>query len=261
MLIRDDRHFFAHLAETDLKDNQRLAESYQQHPLRLVAVIIADVFMDTDIDELARSLDRRLTAPGYNQGENRQRVRDLLRRAQSKSGGREALGAIHFFQPGEGRKYLGGGHELDMPSGVERVGLLLYQFAPGMVMAALVVAAPPDLAATVFARHHDSPVQLTRTGHKWQMVEAAKTRELELRLREFATMNLLPSAHGLLGAKRFPAGTLVVWSGEKYPSADDRDASDVTRVLGIENWFLWWEGDNRRLYPGVPVTDDRRDRG
>jgi hypothetical protein len=74
-------------------------------------------------------------------------------------------------------------------------------------------------------------------------------------------MNLLPSAHGLLGAKRFPAGTLVVWSGEKYPSADDRDASDVTRVLGIENWFLWWEGDNRRLYPGVPVTDDRRDRG
>jgi hypothetical protein len=111
----------------------RVLPSY--NPLRLVAVVIGDVFMDTDIRRLWQSLDRRL-APDANLREDRQHVQDFLRRAQSKAGGRESLGAIHFYPPGEGRKYIPGGHEIRMPVGVERVGLLLYQFAPGMVWGA-----------------------------------------------------------------------------------------------------------------------------
>src|SRR5712692_4069502 len=261
LMIESNRHFITHLAETDPRDNRRLAESYRQHPLRLVAVVIGDVFMDTDIRRLWQSLDRRL-APDANLREDRQHVQDFLRRAQSKAGGRESLGAIHFYPPGEGRKYIPGGHEIRMPVGVERVGLLLYQFAPGMVMAATVAALPSDLAASVFATHHASPVQKTRGyGVSFQFVETAKTRELERRLREVADIGLLPAGTGLLANNRFPAGTLVVWCAESYPSDDDVTARDVTRVLGIETWGPWWEGNDRRLYPGVPIDrgahDDR----
>ena len=257
-MIESNRHFIAHLAETGPRDNRRLAESYRQHPLRLVAVVIGDVFMDTDIRRLWQSLDRRL-APDANFRDDRQHVQDFLRRAQSKAGGRESLGAIHFYPPGEGRKYIPGGHEIRMPVGVERVGLLLYQFAPGMVMAATVAALP---SASVFATHHASPVQKTRRyGVSFQFVETAKTRELERRLREVVDIGLLPAGTGLLAINRFPAGTLVVWCAESYPSDDDVTARDVTRVLGIETWGPWWEGNDRRLYPGVPIDrgahDDR----
>src|SRR5438105_5453296 len=161
MMIESNRRLLEHTAETDPKENKRLAESYRQYPLRLVAVVIADVFMDTDIGQLARSLDLHL-ARDVNLRDDRQRVRDFLRRAESKAGGREGLGAIHFYRPGEGGKYLGGGHELPMPAEVESVGLLLYQFAPGMVMAAMVAAARAELAASIFAAHHKSPVRKTR---------------------------------------------------------------------------------------------------
>ncbi len=254
MRISDDRYWVKHLAETDVKDNQRLRESYKQHPLRLVAVVIADIFMDTDIDKFARLLDRRLKAPGYDQRRHRAQVRDMLRRARSKAGGREGLGAINFAGPGEGRKYLGGAHEIRLPRGVERVALFLDQFAPGIVMGAVVVAAQPDIAASVFERHHPSPVRRTKDGLSWEMVEAAKTRDLETRLREIAAIDLLPRGAGLLRDRRFPDGTLVAWSGEKFPSDDGLAARDVTRVLGIESWE-WWEGDGRRVYSGAPVAD------
>lgn len=253
MRISDDRYWVKHLAETDVKDNQRLAESFRQHPLRLVAVVIADIFMDTDIDKLARLLDRRLKAPGYDQRRHRAQVGNMLRRARSKAGGREGLGAINFAGPGEGRKYLGGAHEIRLPHGVERVGLLLDQFAPGIVMGAEVIAAQPGIAASVFERHHPSPVRRTKDGLSWEMVEAAKTRDLETRLREIAAIDLLPRGAGLLRDRRFPDGTLVVWSGEKFPSDDGLAAHDVTRVLGIESWE-WWEGDGRRVYSGAPVA-------
>jgi hypothetical protein len=254
MRISDDRYWVGHIAETDVKDNQRLAESYKQHPLRLVAVVVADIFMDTDIDKLARSIDPRLKAPGHDQRKHRAQVCDMLRRARSKAGGREGLGAIHFARSGEGRKYLGGAHEIRLPPGVERVGLLLYQFAPGMVMAASVAGAAPDLAASVFERHHPSPVRRTRSGISWEVVETAKTRDLETRLREIVAIDLLPRGAGLLRDRRFPDGTLVVWSGDEFPSDDDIAARDVTRVLGIEAW-QWWEADGRRFYSGAPVAD------
>jgi hypothetical protein len=253
MRISDDRYWIKHLAETDVKDNQRLAESFKQHPLRLVAVVVADIFMDTDIDKLARLLDRRLKAPGYDQRRHRAQVGNMLRRARSKAGGREGLGVINFAGPGEGRKYLGGAHEIRLPLGVERVGLLLDQFAPGIVMAAEVIAAQPGIAASVFERHHPSPVRRTKDGLSWEMVEAAKTRDLETRLREIAAIDLLPTEAGLLRDRRFPDGTLVVWSGEKFPSDEGRAAHDITRVLGIASWE-WWEGDGRRVYSGAPVA-------
>ena len=86
------------------------------------------------------------------------------------------------------------------------------------------------------------------------MVEAAKTHDLEARLREITTIDLLPRKAGLLRDRRFPDGTLVVWSGEKFPSDDGLTARDVTRVLGIQSWE-WWEGDRRRVYSGAPVAD------
>jgi hypothetical protein len=258
MRIADDRDFVQHMAESDVKDNHRLAESYDQHPLRLVAVVVADIFIDTDIGQLARALDGRLKAPGYDQSSRRTRVRDMLRRAQSKGGGREALGAIHFVRPGQGRAYLGGAHEIRLPLGVDRVGLLLYQFAPGMVMGAMVIAEQSDLAASVFGRHHDSPMRRIKAGHSWEVLETAKTRDLETRLREIAAIDLLPSQTGLLRNRRFPDGTLMVWLAEKFPSDDDQAANDVTRVLGIETW-QWWEGDSRRIYSGVPSANGRGD--
>lgn len=97
---------------------------------------------------------------------------------------------INFAGPGEGRKYLGGAHEIRLPLGVERVGLLLDQFAPGIVMAAEVIAAQPGIAASVFERHHPSPVRRTKDGLSWEMVEAAKTSDLETRLREIAAIDL-----------------------------------------------------------------------
>jgi hypothetical protein len=251
-MLKDNREFIAHFAETDPKENQRLAESYRRHPFRFVAVVIADVFMDADIGQLWRSLDRHL-APDRNLRTDRQRVRDFLRRSESKAGGMESPGVVHFYRPGEGAKYIGGAQELQMPTGVERVGLLLFQFAPGMVMAASVAALEPELAASVFAAHHNSPVEKTRGyGLSFKFVETAKTRDLERRLREVADIDLLPARRGLLAGKRFPAGTLVVWTADNYPSDDDSTARDVTRVLGIETWGPWWEGDDRRLYPGIP---------
>jgi len=253
MRISDDQHWIEHIAESDVKDNQRLAESYKQHPLRLVAVVVADIFMDTDIDNLARSLDWRLKAPGYDQRKHRAQVRDMLRRARLKAGGREVHSAIHFVRPGDGRKYLGGAHEIQLPRGVERVGLVLDQFAPGMLMAALVVGAGPDLAASVFERHHPSPIQRSSSGISWEVVETAKMRDLEAQLRESAAIDLLPGGAGLLRDRRFPLGTVVVWTGDHFPSDDDIGARDVTRVLGIEAW-QWWEADGRRFYSGAPVA-------
>ena len=115
MRIQDERYWLGHIAETDVNDNQRLAESYKQHVLRLVAVVVADVFVDNDITDLAESLDRRLKAPGYDQRRQRSQVRDMLRRARSKAGGGEVLSAIHFARPGEGRRYIGGAHEIRLP--------------------------------------------------------------------------------------------------------------------------------------------------
>lgn len=261
-MIEDNRRVLEHLAQSDIRDNQRLAASYGEYPLRLVAVVVADAFMDTDIDHLSKTLVKRL-APDTQGRQDRERVRNLLRRAQSKAGGGEALGAIHFWRPGEAKKYPGGGHELAMPSGVDRLGLVLYQFAPGMVMAATVIAAPADTAAAVFGASHASPVrQLRNYGLQIQPVETAKTRDLEQRLRALAGLGLLPESHGLLAERRFPAGTMVVWSAEQFPSQDALAwQPDVSRVLGIEAWH-WWEGAGRRLYSGVPVADpDRGERG
>ncbi len=250
----DNRQFLQHLAESDVEDNQRLAESYARYPLRLAAVVVSDVFMDTDIGHLWTALRRNL-APDRGLLRDRQRIRTFLHRAESKTGGEESLGVVHFYPPDQARKYVGGGHELQMPAGIDRLGLVLYQFAPGMVMAATVIAAPALTAAEVFRTHHGSPVKQRRDfSLQWQPVETAKTRALEHRLRAFADIDLLPAHRGLLGRRRFPYGTVIVWTANNYPSHEDTAARDVNQVLGIEGW-RWWEGTDRRLYHGVPVAD------
>ena len=59
------------------------------------------------------------------------KMADLVR-IFTKAGGREVHSSIHFVRLGDGRKYLGGAHEIQLPRGVERVGLVLDQFAPGL---------------------------------------------------------------------------------------------------------------------------------
>jgi hypothetical protein len=53
---------------------------------------------------------------------------------------------------------------------------------------------------------------------------------------------------------------MVVWSAQKFASFYEDAAHDVMHVLGIEGW-QWWEGTNRQLYSGVPMTFDRPERG
>src|SRR5207253_9608963 len=111
------------------------------------------------------------------------------------------------------------GQGVPMPAEVECVGLVLYQFAPGMVMAAMVAAARAELASSIFAAHHKSPVRKTRGyGLSWEFVDSAKTRDLEGRLREIAAIKLLPADHGILAKTRFPAGAMVVWSAQGFAS-------------------------------------------
>jgi len=147
-----------------------------------------------------------------------------------------------------------GWHELhQMPDGVDRLSLLLYQFAPGMVMAATVATLPADTAEDLFHRSHQSPIRRERGGGlSFQFVGAAKAADLEDRLRPVADA-LLPPGSGLLGTKRYPFGTTVVWIAEARPP-DTQSWRQFAQVLGIEDW-RWWADQGRRLYSGVPMAD------
>jgi hypothetical protein len=154
-----------------------------------------------------------------------------------------------------------GSHELQLPASVERLSLLLYQFAPGMVMAATVVAMSPTLAEDVFHQSHASPISLERGGGvSFRFVETAKGADLARQFQTVAEAGLLPPRVGFLGEHRYPSGTVVVWMGA--PPSDDDALSwhDVGQVLGIETWH-WWDGPDLRLYSGVPEPERKSQEG
>jgi hypothetical protein len=251
ILRKDSRLFIDHIrTESDPKQNEQLRQSYDQHPLRLAAVIVADIFVDGEIEVLWAAL-RGPIGPDRLGAEDARKVRDFLRRSASRTLGGAALGAIRFHKSGQHRMGFGS-HELRLPEGVERLSLHLYQFAPGMVMAAIVAAMPSTTAEKVFHESHASPVSLERGGGvSFKFVETAKGADLEHQFRAVAEVGLLPPHTGLLGDHRYPSGCVVVWTGST-PSDDEAPSwRDVGQVFGIETW-QWWEGEDVRLYSGVP---------
>ncbi len=155
-----------------------------------------------------------------------------------------------------------GSHELQLPVGVERLSVRLYQFAPGMVMAAIVAAMSSSTAEKVFHDSHASPVSRELGGGvSFRFVETAKSADLERQFRTVAEIGLLPPHTGLLGDHRYPSGSMVVWMGSAPLDDDAPSWNDVGQVLGIETW-QWWEGTDMRLYSGVPDPQrDVHDRG
>jgi hypothetical protein len=235
--------------------NVQLRESYDQHQLRLAAVVVADIFIDGELETLWAALRGPLgrDRPG---SEDASRVRDFLRRSASRTVGGAALGPIRFRRSDGPRKGFRS-HEMSLPTAVDEVTLGLYQFAPGMVMASMVAAVSPTLAEDVFHLSHSSPTSPTLGGGiSFKYVEAAKGADLASHFQTIADIGLLPTGAGFLNQSRYPSGTVVVWMGS--PPADDNARSwhDVCRVLGIENW-RWWEGPDLRLYTGVPEAEHR----
>ncbi len=257
----DNRWWIEHLrTESDPKQNEQLRLSYDEHPLRLAGVIVADIFIDGEIQSLWTAL-RGPLGPDRPGAEDASRVRDFLQRSASRTLGGAALGPIRFHRPGETRMWFGS-HELQLPVGVDRVTVRLYQFAPGMVMAAIVAAMSSSTAEKVFHDSHASPVSRELGGGvSFRFVETAKSADLERQFRTVAEVGLLPPHTGLLGDHRYPSGSLVAWTGSA-PSADDAPSwNDVGQVLGIETWH-WWEGADMRLYSGVPDPQrELHDRG
>ena len=254
-----DRHYMQHLRETDLRENQRLAASFQEHPVRFVALIIGDVFIDTDISRL-KSHVLSLLGPDRAGREDRARVKEMLSAAESKAGGRMGLAAIQFeSKAARGGSRFGQPHLFELPPSVPTASLLLNQFAPGMVMAVAVIAGEPDLAEHIFQAHHPTPIQHLRGGGiSFGMVDAAMSADLEQHLRAMATLRLIPSRRGLLGKRRFSDGAIAVWSTDELPDREDESWRDVCRVLGFGDWF-WWGDSDRRIYDGMPGRDRRFD--
>jgi hypothetical protein len=154
-----------------------------------------------------------------------------------------------------------GSHELQLPAGVERLSLLLYQFASGMVMAAMVAAMSPTTAEDVFHQSHASPISTERGGGiRFRFVETAKGADLARQFQTVAEVGLLPPRTGFLGEHRYPSGTVVVWMGSPPSNDDARSWHDVGRVLGIETWH-WWDGPDLRLYSGVPEPEHKSQDG
>ena len=251
IMREDNRLFIDHIrTESDPKQNEQLRQSYDQHPLRLAAVIVADIFVDDEIEILWGAL-RGPLGPDRPGAEDARRVRDFLRRSASRTFGGAALGAIHFHKSGQHQTGFGS-HELRLAAGIERLSLHLYQFAPGMVMASVVAAMSSRTADNVFHESHASPISHDRGGGvSFKFVQTAKGADLERQFRAVAEVELLPPHTGLLGDHRYPSGCVVVWKGST-PSDDGAPSwRDVARVIGIETW-QWWEGDDVRLYSGVP---------
>src|SRR5205823_2113644 len=145
--------------------------------------------------------------------------------------GGAALGAIRFHRAGQRQMGIGS-HELQLPAGVQRLSLQLYQFAPGMVMASIVATMSSRTAEKVFHDSHASPISRERGGGiSFKFVETAKGADLEGQFRAVAAIELLPPNTGLLGDRRYPSGSVVVWTGSA-PSYDDAHSwHDVGQVL------------------------------
>src|SRR5260370_30136034 len=77
----DNRWWIEHLrTESDPKQNEQLRLSYDEHPLRLAGVIVADIFIDGEIQSLWTAL-RGPLGPDRPGAEDASRVRDFLQRS------------------------------------------------------------------------------------------------------------------------------------------------------------------------------------
>lgn len=226
---KDDRIFIERIrTESDPKQNEQLRDSYDKHPLRLAAIIVGDIFVDGEIEVLWSAL-RGPLGPDRPGAEDASRVSDFLRRSASRTLGGAALGAIRFHRPGQHRMAFGS-HEMPLPVGIEQLSLHMYQFAPGMVMAAIVASMSSSTAEKVFTNRTPAPSPAN------PMAE---------------------SVSGLLRPQRVPISSV---SSEQLPKLDYCRRTPAFWVTTDTQPDVWLPGPDQRRRMMAPVRGATSDR-
>ncbi len=245
-----------HHRESSRRDNERLRESYTRHPVRLVGVVTADLFLGDDIRRLAAHLRPILREDRFDFGGGME-VEEFLRDARSAvGGGRATLAPRRFVHEGQARGLFGTDIPMRLPAAISSAQLLLSQLPSALVVGAVVAEFRDDPVARIFAANHEGFIERRRHSIAFGMTEEAKRVALAQAIAPAAATGLLPDGLGLLRARRYPRGALVILSIPAMP-ADDVSWRDVARVLGLETWNRW-DGANRRLLVGVPDADQSR---
>src|SRR5207245_6291624 len=242
--------------ESSQRDSDRLRQSYARYPVRLLGLVVADLFLGDDIRRFAERLEPFLREQPLGSGSGLE-VDEFFREALSAVGGaQEWLAPLRFVQEGRPTGLPGGARQVRLPAGVASADLLLSRLPSALVVGATVATLSSDPAALIFGADHQGSVEVGEHNIKFGMVEEAKRTALARALAPAVSTGLLPAELGLLRARRYPRGALVVWSLPELP-AEDVEWHDVARVLGIETWNRW-DGEGERLLMGVPIEDESR---
>ncbi len=248
---RFERDLQAHQRDSDAKTNQRLSASYEAFPVRLLAVVSADLYVGREIPTLDRHLAGFLPP-----GRGRDSAHEFLQVAEATVGGGAGTHAASYYNTLESGWPTT--EKVDwLPASVQSLHLLLRTLSTGIVMFGVLVVPSNremDLAEKVLKGSHESPRRKEKGGTVTYTVEAAKTQVLRRNIEGMLNFGIFPADVGLLGSRRYPAGSLVVWDIAALPDDDNQQWRDVCRVLEMESWN-GWDGKHERLYPGLPIGD------
>jgi hypothetical protein len=251
---RFERESREHQQQSDARTNQRISESYEAFPVRLLAIVSADLYVGGEIPKLDRHLAGFLP-PGRYRGEGRDHVHEFLQVAEAKVGGGAGMHASFY-------NILESGWPTTqkvnwLPPEVESVHLLLRTLSTGIVLFGVFVIPSSyhtDLAERVFLGSHPSPQRREKGGTVTYTVDAAKSQALRRGLEGMLEFGMFPANAGLLGRRRYPVGSMAVWDVASLPDENDEHWRTLRRVLEMQDWHRW-DGAQERLYAGMPIGD------
>jgi hypothetical protein len=203
-------------------EHERFARSYQAYPVHLLAIVVTDLFIGTQIDGLRSKLMSR-TDPNAFGTQTRNDIDEFLGEARASVGGFSAVGPITF---GNARRHSSNpfGHNIDLPDSVDCCQVVLVRIASGIVVYAQLVVPSTESDDPVEATFRPSnmvPVDRVHGSWRSHSMEAAKSAMLRRYLDTIVNNDLRPSG-GLLGPQHDWDATLVLYTIPELPGDDSR---------------------------------------
>ena len=255
MEARIRRRRAEHRAQRELNDNARIRSEYEDHPVRLMGVVVGDLFLSDEFDRLQRHLAGAL--PAQTSGD------DYLEMFFRKAG-RTTLPSRHWASIRHlSRQRRGFGpvqHYPDLPDDVDYALVQLYQPSAGVVLLATFLELSQrgqESVAEVMTAHHAGRVERTRRGEREWPVTTRKREVLSERLAPLANLRIFPAGLGLLRDQRYPGGVVCIYGGAPLPPVAPSGWGSLPFILGVDDLEHFSATDGDALLRGVPSAAER----